>query len=112
MLTLLLNFVIFDLILIGLAIPLMMKKIKPNYFYGFRVRKTLQNEDIWYEVNQYAARYLLATGLISLPISIGLYFIPNINVDDYAWLCLAAFVLPFTISLIQSLRLLNSIKGE
>jgi hypothetical protein len=43
-------FVVSGLLLCVLAIPMILKKVKPNFWYGFRVRKTLENPDIWYAV--------------------------------------------------------------
>jgi hypothetical protein len=36
-------------ILIGVSIPLLLGKIKMNYFYGFRIRKAFESEENWYE---------------------------------------------------------------
>jgi len=36
---------------IALGIPLKLNKIPPNRWYGFRTRKTLSDDDIWYAVN-------------------------------------------------------------
>ena len=41
-----------------LGLPLMYKKIKPNNFYGFRMKKTLSNEKLWYETNKFMGRDL------------------------------------------------------
>jgi hypothetical protein len=36
-----------------ISIPLILGKITPNGFYGFRVRKTLEDPEIWYTANEY-----------------------------------------------------------
>jgi len=48
-------YVIFGVFLAVLAIPLWLEKIGPNGLYGFRIKKTLENEKIWYAVNRYFA---------------------------------------------------------
>ena len=48
----------------SLGIPLILKWIPPNKFYGFRVAKTFSSEEIWYEANQIAGFDLLVAGLV------------------------------------------------
>jgi uncharacterized membrane protein len=55
-------FVCTGLLLVGLSIPLLLRRVKPNGWYGFRVRKTLSDERIWYESNAYMAKWLLISG--------------------------------------------------
>ena len=43
---------------------MIMGKIPPNGLYGFRVKKTMENPDIWYPVNAYSGKWLLAIGLV------------------------------------------------
>jgi uncharacterized membrane protein len=50
------------LLLIGLAIPLVSKKIPPNRWYGFRTPETLNNEELWYKANRYLGRDLIVYG--------------------------------------------------
>ena len=54
------------LLLSTLAIPMILKKIKPNGLYGFRVRKTMENPEIWYAVNAYSGKRLFGTGLVEV----------------------------------------------
>ena len=57
-------FLFTGLLEIVISIPLIFEKIPPNYFYGFRVRKTLSNKEIWYKVNKYLGKDFLAAGII------------------------------------------------
>jgi hypothetical protein len=56
------------LLLIAVAVPLWRRRVPPNLFYGVRFRSTLQNDDVWYEVNSRAGRNLLiiAIGYLAL----------------------------------------------
>ena len=56
-------FWIIGLLLIGLAIPLLKRKVGRNSLYGLRVAETLENEDVWYEANARSARDLVRLGL-------------------------------------------------
>lgn len=99
MFPLLLIYSLGSLLLILLAIPLLLGKVKPNPFYGFRVQQTLDDSAAWYAVNAYFAKYQLAAGVIELLASVGLYFVPGISVDVYALSCLSVFVIVFGIGL-------------
>lgn len=54
------------LALIPLSIPLVLEKIKPNWWYGFRTKKTLSDPKIWYPANKYSGKLMLIAGLITL----------------------------------------------
>ena len=57
-------FVFTGLLMIGLSIPMIRRRVKPNYLYGFRTPKTLSDERIWYEANAYCGRLLLRLGIV------------------------------------------------
>jgi hypothetical protein len=58
--------VLMGLLLVGLSIPLLLTKIPPNGWYGFRTRLTLSDPRIWYPVNAWGARRLLWIGAATL----------------------------------------------
>ena len=54
------------LLLMGLSLPLMFRRVKPNYFYGLRVPATFADEFVWYEANARSGRDLFTLGLVEL----------------------------------------------
>ena len=66
-------FIIIGIIIIGISIPLILEKIKPNMIYGFRTPKTLNNEAVWYKANKYSGTALLIAGIIML-LSAGIFY--------------------------------------
>ena len=108
--TMLVMYVIFGLLLAGLSVPLLLDKIPPNGWYGFRVPSTLYNEQLWYKVNRYSARWMLLAGIITVVAAVALYFVPGLTVDGYAWLLLAAFALPFAVGVVLSFRYLRRLQ--
>ena len=108
--TMLVLYVVFGLLLVGLSIPLLLNKVPPNPWYGFRVPSTLADETLWYKVNRHMARWLLATGIVTTIGAIVLYRWGNLSVDAYAWLCLAVFAVPFTVGAIRSWRYLRRLQ--
>ena len=79
-----------------IALPLALRKVKPNPVYGFRTRSTLGDEALWYEVNArfggvqlvasalgaVAALLLFRPGLLPagvvLPVSLGVLIAPAV----------------------------------
>jgi uncharacterized membrane protein len=106
---LLVMYLVVSVLLVGLSIPLILGKIKPNPLYGFRVSQTLENPDLWYAVNRYAGKRLVVAGLAIMVGSVILYFIPGISIDTYALGCLAFFGVPFIVGLYQDWRYLRSL---
>ena len=95
--------------LAALSVPMIMGKIPPNGLYGFRVRKTMENPDIWYPVNAYSGKWLLAAGMIMAFAAVGLFFVPGLSLDVYAYAVLAVWVVVFTVGIIASVRFMNSL---
>jgi hypothetical protein len=95
------------LLLSIISVPMILKKIKPNGLYGFRVKKTLENPDIWYAVNCYSGKWLLVTGMIIIVTAIGLASLPGLSIDAYALGVLVVFTIAFAISIVASVRYMN-----
>jgi hypothetical protein len=107
--TLLILYLFFGGLLVILAVPLLREKIKPNGWYGFRVRTTLENPKIWYAVNHHAAKRILAAGVAVILAAVILYMVPNITIDQYAMGVLIVLVVIFGIGMIQSVRYLKKL---
>jgi hypothetical protein len=63
-LILMLTYILVGALFIGVAVPLIQGRIKPNPWYGVRVPKTLNNPDTWYAVNAYFGRRFAVIGLL------------------------------------------------
>ena len=79
MATLLALYVGAGLLLIGLSVPLIRHKVRPNGWYGFRVRQTPADPEVWYAANAYAGKHLLGVGVVTVLTAVGLYRVPGIN---------------------------------
>ena len=109
---LLLLFVCSGLILVGLSIPLIMGKIGPNPWYGFRVKRTLSDPAVWYAVNAYSAKWLLAVGIVNVVAAVVLYFVPEIDVAVYASSCGVIAVAGLAVGLLRSFKFLRSLNRQ
>jgi hypothetical protein len=92
-----------------LAVPMITRKIPPNGLYGFRVKKTMENPEIWYPVNAYSGKWLFLTGITMVISALVIKFIPGISIDVYAYSNLAVWGITFTVAIIDSIRYLNSL---
>jgi len=80
------TFLLVGLVFIGLSIPLLYKKIKPNYWYGFRTQKTLSSEEIWYKANKYMAKDCIILGSLMVLYNLILLVLP-INTLTLFFVC-------------------------
>jgi hypothetical protein len=110
--TLLMIFLAAGGVLIGVSIPLIQRRVPPNPWYGFRVRRTLEAPHVWYPVNVYAGWRMLWLGTaITLAAGV-LYVVPGLNEAWYASLVgivAAAAVMTF---LMQCFRYLRKLTDE
>ncbi len=57
-------FIMDGILFIALGIPLFRGRVPPNSWYGFRTRKTLSDEKIWYAVNRVAGKDMILAGAV------------------------------------------------
>ncbi len=78
-------FVGIGLLLVIVAVPLILAKVKPNRWYGYRTATTLSREDVWYPANRRAGWWLLAVGAITAVFGWLLpQLAPTISAEQYA----------------------------
>lgn len=106
-----LSFVSTGLLLIALAIPMLLRRVKPNQWYGFRTRKTLGDERIWYASNAYAGKRLLIFGIVHTTASLVLYFVPSMQTNFVAYISAVGviFFIGLIVVIAQSLRYLRTL---
>lgn len=61
---------VLPLVTMVIVLPLLLQKVPPNLWYGFRTRKTLSDRQIWYRANYVGAVGLLYAAIISLTINL------------------------------------------
>jgi hypothetical protein len=96
------------LLLAIISIPLILRKIGPNRWYGFRIKKTLDDPAVWYPVNAYAAKRLLVVGLASSVSAVLLFFVPDLGLTTYALACAGVSLGGLLVTIIQSLLYLRT----
>jgi uncharacterized membrane protein len=107
--TLVILFCASGLLLAGLAIPLILRRIPPNGLYGFRVKATMENPEIWYPVNVFAGKWLLGIGLVTTVAAVALTLIPDLGIDEYAYLLLGIWLVIFVIGIGATIRFMKKL---
>jgi len=77
------------------AIPLVIGIIPRNRFYGFRLQKTLADDQIWYPVNRFGGIMVMLASMIYAIIAITQPYSKSASDNFTVWLIhLAGFALP------------------
>jgi len=53
-------------VLIVVSIPLILRWIPPNRFFGLRVPSTMSSDSVWYDANALIGRHSLALGIVMI----------------------------------------------
>ncbi len=96
------------LLFIGIGIPLILEKVPPNRWYGFRVAKTFSSERIWYTANRVAGYDLmLAGGAIAITAVITWVFFNQLGVTTAHTLDFGVFIGALVVAFVHSFLNLN-----
>ena len=87
------------------SIPLILKVVPRNSFYGFRTASTLSSDEVWFRANHFAGWALLLAAVVSATL---LLAIPGSTRPDTAYAA-AFFSLPFAVALAASFIYLRRI---
>lgn len=109
---LLILFLISGGVLMAISIPLIQGRIGPNHWYGFRVRRTLEDPKVWYPVNAYAAWRFFGLGVAEIVVATALYFAPDLDVAMYASIVGGVAIAGVILGLVQSFRYLRQLTKE
>jgi uncharacterized membrane protein len=69
-------FVVLGVVFVGLAMPLVNRRVRPNKLYGLRVPATFADEWVWYEANARTGRDMLYVGLLQIAAALFLLPVP------------------------------------
>src|SRR4051794_33350212 len=95
------------LLMAALAVLLMRHKVAPNALYGFRVRRTLDAPEVWYDANEFAGRCLFRSGIGTALACFVLYWTPAIDPIAYAAACPTILLVGLAVGLTLSFRHLD-----
>jgi hypothetical protein len=107
--TLVLTNLIVGILMMIVSLPMIDNKIKPNRYYGFRVKKTLENPEIWYKVNEYSGKRMFVVGMVISLGSMGISLIPKITPQQYGLITGMVNIFLLTLVVVLSVNYLNSL---
>ena len=105
-------FLLSGLIIFGLSLPLIYRRIPPNRFYGFRVKASFLSREHWYAINAYAGQLLARWS--SLPIAAGLagLFLPESYFTLYSIVATGLLAMSAFIPTLLTLRWIRRTYGR
>ena len=74
--TLALGNLLLGMVLIAVSIPLIKRRIGPNHWYGIRIPKAFQSDELWYDINEYGGRQLATWAIPMIIAGVVCFFIP------------------------------------
>lgn len=95
-----------------LAIPLVRRRVAPNWLYGLRVRATFADESVWYDANERSGRTLLALGAATIGIGLGNMLVPAPISQSYFLAGVFALVVGTIAAAIDGWRYANQLLRE
>lgn len=97
-------------LLVGLAVPLIARRVPPNRFYGFRVPETLQDTAVWYSVNAFAGAALLVAGVVVVATALlARRWSAVLTSTRYTLVCSGALLISVVLAMTASLFYLNTL---
>lgn len=105
-------FLLVGILFVGLAIPLVRRKVPPNQLYGLRVPATLESEAVWYEANARSGRDLLWLGIGIIVASSVLYVIPWSESGHYLVICVSVVLVGVVGYCLRAFLIVKEVKAE
>jgi uncharacterized membrane protein len=98
------SFSIPSILFVIFSIPLILKKVPPNNAYGFRLKKTFSDKEIWYKANRYGGAALLAAASLTLIACTYLFFNRKLlYFDDLNRIAFVFFLAPICAAVLLTL---------
>ena len=93
------------LLIFGLSIPLIRRRVPPNALYGIRTRAAFASESDWYRINEIGGRYLAVSGVLITAIGAAGFFLPESVFNTYSTAAAIATMLAVLIPCIRLCRM-------
>lgn len=79
-------YLVVGVLFLAISIPLIMRKVKINNWYGVRLPQTMKNEEIWYAVNEKSGKHLFVFGIVICLFTLVLYFSEIFSFNVSFWI--------------------------
>jgi hypothetical protein len=86
-----------------MSIPLIQKRVGRNRFYGFRLPKSMSNDERWYKSNWFAGWSIVCSSILSAILLTAILLFQNeMKLTDIRLCSVGALVIPLVLSLVAS----------
>lgn len=96
-------------VLAGLAVPMVLRKVPRNLVYGYRTRFTLSDDYVWYEANAHFGRGMLLACLVTAIAVTVLYRLPGISPQGFLNLTVVVLVAPLAMAILATWRFTRTV---
>jgi uncharacterized membrane protein len=79
-------FLTVGLLLVLLAVPLARRRVRPNRWYGLRLRSTFADEQVWYDANAASGRDMVIFGVAFILVALLVPVLPGVTDTTYTGL--------------------------
>lgn len=94
------------------AVPLALRKVPPNRFYGFRTPATLQSKKIWYEANALFGRDMIIASICSAAAILIFYLFLRPSPGSFLTISLLIMIVPSIIAALRTGLRIGKMKGD
>lgn len=102
------SFLVPCVVIMVVCIPLMLRLVPPNRFYGFRTRRTLENRELWFRANRFAGCALFVAALSSAAV----YLVAPEYASGRSIIGLAVLIVPLGMAIAASFAYLSRSRGQ
>jgi uncharacterized membrane protein len=86
-----------------LGVPLVLRRVPPNSWYGLRIRRTMESEVVWYDANEAVGRDLIVFGSVFAATAL-LFRMPRWSDDVYGAVGAALLLLGTMVLAVRGFR--------
>ena len=112
MLQIFFTFFVVGLLISGISIPLIKRRIPINNWYGVRLPNTMKDKDSWYETNYRAGKLLFILGLIISLVSSVFCFIISVDAVTYSIIMSLITLVGTIVLMVKSIMIANNITKQ
>jgi hypothetical protein len=92
-----------------LSLPLILRKVPMNHFYGIHLRASFESDERWYDINAYGGRQLAAWSWVVIATGFLGFFVPHHRFPVYAWASMPVILSAVLIPIIRIFRRTRSL---
>jgi hypothetical protein len=92
------------IVLFFINLPLALRQVPMNQWYGIRIRAAFESDQRWYDINAFGGRQFAIWSWLMTAFGVTGFFVSSAHFDAYAYGSLGAAILAITIPLILILR--------